>query len=140
MLEKLKAQQTVIPAAAAAAGAGDARKVALKLPRAPPCYTEAIKLKDAAVGWGTPGEPGSKPLVNGVNLVIRRGQRVLVGTGHGLMGLARGACGVQLFRDEGVEGCAGEVSSLSSTRKNVAFWPCAWPLHEPLQPLSAVLR
>ncbi|KAG2439392.1 hypothetical protein HXX76_004749 [Chlamydomonas incerta] len=78
MLEKLKAQQTVIPAAAAAAGAGDARKVALKLPRAPPCYTEAIKLTGADVGWGTPGEPGSKPLVTGVNLVIRRGQRVLV--------------------------------------------------------------
>ncbi|PNW82055.1 hypothetical protein CHLRE_06g271850v5 [Chlamydomonas reinhardtii] len=78
MLEKLKAQQTVIPAAAAAAGAGDARKVALKLPRAPPCFTEAIKLTGAAVGWGTPGEPGAKPLISGVNLVIRRGQRVLV--------------------------------------------------------------
>ena len=82
MLEKLKAQQTVIPAAAAAAGAGDARKVALKLPRAPPCFTEAIKLTGAAVGWGTPGEPGAKPLISGVNLVIRRGQRVLVGEGE----------------------------------------------------------
>ncbi|GIL59787.1 hypothetical protein Vafri_14505 [Volvox africanus] len=90
MLEKLKAAQTEIPAAAAATGAGDARKVALKLPRAPPCYTEAIKLAGAAVGWGPApqqaepaGEPPAvsdapKPLLSGVNLVIRRGQRVLV--------------------------------------------------------------
>ncbi|GLI70270.1 hypothetical protein VaNZ11_015202 [Volvox africanus] len=92
MLEKLKAAQTEIPAAAAATGAGDARKVALKLPRAPPCYTEAIKLIGAAVGWGPApqqavgepvGEPPAasdapKPLLSGVNLVIRRGQRVLV--------------------------------------------------------------
>ncbi|GIL85713.1 hypothetical protein Vretimale_13175 [Volvox reticuliferus] len=92
MLEKLKAAQTEIPAAAAATGAGDARKVALKLPRAPPCYTEAIKLTGAAVGWGPApqqpvGEPAGqpsaasdapKPLLSGINLIIRRGQRVLV--------------------------------------------------------------
>ncbi|EFJ53175.1 hypothetical protein VOLCADRAFT_102793 [Volvox carteri f. nagariensis] len=60
MLEKLKAAQTEIPAAAAATGAGDARKVALRLPRAPPCYTEAIKLSGVAVGWGpAPAPPGT---------------------------------------------------------------------------------
>ncbi|KAG2502022.1 hypothetical protein HYH03_000516 [Edaphochlamys debaryana] len=83
MLEKLKAQQTVVPAAAAAAGAGDARKVALRLPRAPPCFTEAIKLTGASVGWGQPpADPAApdapQPLISGINLVIRRGQRVLV--------------------------------------------------------------
>ncbi|GLC40935.1 hypothetical protein PLESTB_000965000 [Pleodorina starrii] len=88
MLEKLKAARTEIPAAAAATGAGDARKVALKLPRAPPCFTEAIKLSGAVVGWGPApeqqqqgegaGVDAPKPLLSGVNLVIRRGQRVLV--------------------------------------------------------------
>lgn len=76
-LEKLKASAVEIPAAAAAVGGGDFRKVALRLPKAPPVYTEVIKMTDAAVGWGTP-DSGNRPIVDNVNFIIRKGQRVLV--------------------------------------------------------------
>ncbi len=146
MLDKLKAKQTVVPAAAAATGAGDARKVrrwasgvlcprtlcslapvtlpfpptrlsnpsqvSLRLPRAPPCYTDAIKLTGATVGWGQPGAEGSRALLENVNVLIRRGQRVLVG-GGGRGGVVSAGEGLRVKpeeaggREEGV--CAGRA-------------------------------
>lgn len=104
LLEKLKKEAAVTadPAVMAAAGAGpgDARKVALRLPPAPPCYTDVLKVHQLAVGWGPPtaaaageaavaaaaGEagdapsspPAAAPVLSGVSLTIRKGQRVLV--------------------------------------------------------------
>lgn len=51
MIEKLKADAPEMQAAAAGSGPGDARKVALKLPKPPPCYTEVLQLKGGVVGW-----------------------------------------------------------------------------------------
>lgn len=51
-------------------------QVALKLPRAPPCFTDVLTLKGASVGWGEPG--AQPPLLTGVDLVVKKGQRVLV--------------------------------------------------------------
>lgn len=56
---------------------GDARKVALRLPKAPPVFTEVIKMTAADVGWGTP-DAGNKPIVANATFTIRKGQRVLV--------------------------------------------------------------
>jgi ATPase subunit of ABC transporter with duplicated ATPase domains len=78
LLEKLKAEQVEIPAAASGAGPGDAKKVTLALPKAPPCYTDVITLQGVSVGWGSPNTPGATPVLQGVNVQIRKGQRVLV--------------------------------------------------------------
>ena len=52
-------------------------QVTLKLPRAPACHTEVVVFQGAAVGWGTPS-PGAKPLIDNIDLTIKRGQRILV--------------------------------------------------------------
>ena len=93
LLEKLKKEAVQIPAAASGAGPGDSKKMNLKLPPAPPCYTDVLKLEGVAVGWGSPPsaaaavesstdsdseQPPAKPVVSGVNLMIQKGQRVLV--------------------------------------------------------------
>ncbi len=71
-LEKLKANAVDIPAAASGAGPGDKSKATLRFLPPPPCHREIIILKDAAVGWG------AEPLITGINLVVERGQRILV--------------------------------------------------------------
>ncbi|GBF92144.1 hypothetical protein Rsub_04491 [Raphidocelis subcapitata] len=76
-LEKLRDAAPEAPAASSGAGPGDARKVTLKLPTPPPCFTDVIELQGVAAGWGEPGE-GRTPIVSGVNAVIQKGQRVLV--------------------------------------------------------------
>ena len=35
-------------------------------------------MQGAAVGWGTPSTPDEKPLIGGIDLTIKRGQRILV--------------------------------------------------------------
>ncbi|KAF5838243.1 P-loop containing nucleoside triphosphate hydrolase protein [Dunaliella salina] len=69
-----------IPAAASSEGGGDARKVTLKLPQAPPCFTDVIVLKDASIGWRKPedSQGQAKPLLSNVELTIKKKQRVLV--------------------------------------------------------------
>eukprot|EP00899_Mesostigma_viride_P021830 jgi/Mesvir1/29649/Mv21492-RA.3 len=53
---------------------GDARAMALKLPHPPACHREVLKCRNLAIGYG-----GSSPvLVKDVDLVIERGQRMLV--------------------------------------------------------------
>ncbi|KAL0040705.1 hypothetical protein WJX79_002387 [Trebouxia sp. C0005] len=76
-LEKIKSNMVAAPAASAGDGPGDARKVALKLPKAPPCHQEVLIMEDASIGWGEPN--GLKdPLLTGVKLKVEKGQRVLV--------------------------------------------------------------
>jgi hypothetical protein len=58
-----------VPVAAASSAGGDAKKVHLRLPRAPPCFTDVLTLSGASVGWGDPQAPGATPLVQNVNLV-----------------------------------------------------------------------
>ncbi|MEW5302176.1 MAG: hypothetical protein WDW36_004981 [Sanguina aurantia] len=77
MLEKLKDNMADAPAAASALGAGDAKKVTLNLPRSPPCNQEVMILKKASVGWGEPG-PDRTPLLTDLDLVVKKGQRILV--------------------------------------------------------------
>jgi len=76
LAEKLRDEMVEVPTAASALGGGDLIKVALKLPRAPPCFTDVLMLKGASVGWGTPGV--LPPLLTNVDLTIKKGQRVLV--------------------------------------------------------------
>lgn len=52
-------------------------QVALKLPSAPPCFTDVITVENVATGWGNP-EDGRPPIVKNVDVVIQKGQRVLV--------------------------------------------------------------
>ncbi|DBB07409.1 TPA: hypothetical protein ACH3X3_008894 [Trebouxia sp. C0006] len=76
-LEKIKSNMVAAPAASAGDGPGDAKKVALKLPKAPPCHQEVLIMEDASIGWGEPN--GLKdPLLTGVKLKVEKGQRVLV--------------------------------------------------------------
>ncbi|KAL6751554.1 P-loop containing nucleoside triphosphate hydrolase protein [Haematococcus lacustris] len=77
LADKLRAEKVEAPAAASAAGGGDRAKVHLRLPRAPPCFTDVLLLNNATIGWGTP-DNGTQPLLQGVDLVIKKGQRVLV--------------------------------------------------------------
>ncbi|KAJ9530875.1 hypothetical protein QJQ45_028849, partial [Haematococcus lacustris] len=106
LADKLRAEKVEAPAAASAAGGGDrakvrgqglggdagsggvkphlastcpgsAVKVHLRLPRAPPCFTDVLLLNNATIGWGSP-DNGTQPLLQGVDLVIKKGQRVLV--------------------------------------------------------------
>lgn len=90
---KTSERQNETPASAFAATTVPALQVALKLPRAPPCFTEAIKISGATLGWGPAPQPppeqqlhdaaadAPKPLLSNINFVIRRGQRVLVRSG-----------------------------------------------------------
>ena len=55
-------------------GPGDARRVSLTLPPAPEGAKETLTLTDAAVGYGG----GLDPLLTGVNLTVRRGDRLLI--------------------------------------------------------------
>ena len=55
-------------------GPGDARRVSLTLPPAPEGAKETLTLTDAAVGYGG----GLEPLLTGVNLTVRRGDRLLI--------------------------------------------------------------
>ncbi|KAL6754722.1 P-loop containing nucleoside triphosphate hydrolase protein [Haematococcus lacustris] len=77
LADKLRAEKVEAPAAASAAGGGDRAKVHLRLPRAPPCFTDVLLLNNATIGWGSP-DNGTQPLLQGVDLVIKKGQRVLV--------------------------------------------------------------
>ncbi|KAL3130251.1 hypothetical protein ABBQ38_008084, partial [Trebouxia sp. C0009 RCD-2024] len=77
VLEKMKSNMVAAPAASSGAGPGDARKVALKLPKAPPCHQEVLIMQDAVVGWGKPNGQRD-PLLTGVKLKVEKGQRVLV--------------------------------------------------------------
>lgn len=98
LLEKLRreAAATAEPVAAASgSGPGDARKVALRLPRPPPCFTEVLDIQKLSVGWRTPSNAftattvgsgsavdtaaaGAVPVLADVNFTISKGQRVLV--------------------------------------------------------------
>ncbi|KAK9814109.1 hypothetical protein WJX72_000796 [[Myrmecia] bisecta] len=75
-----KMRDEFVPAAAPTGdGPGDARKVRLVLPPAPPCHHDLLKMEGATVGWGRPDQdPGAAPLLTDLNLKISRGQRVLV--------------------------------------------------------------
>ncbi len=67
-----------------------APQVSLRLPKAPPCFTDVIMLKDASVGWRSPDPQAStegngggaqaeaKPLLTHLDLTIKKKQRVLV--------------------------------------------------------------
>jgi ABC-type Mn2+/Zn2+ transport system ATPase subunit len=80
-LEKLRADVVEIPAAAAAVGPGDARKVALRLPPPPPCTVKVLQLRGASVGWGAAPADASddrRPLLDSVDLTVVKGQRILV--------------------------------------------------------------
>ncbi|KAK9823064.1 hypothetical protein WJX81_005746 [Elliptochloris bilobata] len=76
-LEKLREAAIPLPAASSGAGPGDARKVALRLPKAPACDEVVLQLKGASIGWGS-CDDGREPLLTGVDLVVKRGQRLLV--------------------------------------------------------------
>eukprot|EP00798_Chlamydomonas_sp_ICE-L_P029123 gene29123-32341_t len=78
MIDKLKDKAVEAPAASSGDGPGDAKKVTLQLPKAPSCHMECIILKDGSIGWGDPKAPGAKPLVTGIDLTVKRGQRILV--------------------------------------------------------------
>jgi len=54
-------------------------QVSLKLPQAPPCFTDVLVLKGASIGWGDkPAEGAGSPLLSNLELVIKKKQRVLV--------------------------------------------------------------
>ena len=56
-------------------------QVWLRLPQAPPCFTDVIVLKDAAIGWRTSEQApqeGAQPLLSNLDLTIKKKQRVLV--------------------------------------------------------------
>jgi ATPase subunit of ABC transporter with duplicated ATPase domains len=56
LLEKLKkeAAATAEPlSAASGSGPGDARKVMLRFPNPPACYTDVLSVQGLTVGWGT---------------------------------------------------------------------------------------
>lgn len=55
-------------------GPGDARRVSLTLPPAPEGAKETLTLTGAAVGYGG----GLEPLLTGVDLTVRRGDRLLI--------------------------------------------------------------
>ncbi|KAF6249260.1 P-loop containing nucleoside triphosphate hydrolase protein [Scenedesmus sp. NREL 46B-D3] len=85
LLEKLKkeAAATAEPlSAASGSGPGDARKVMLRFPAPPACYTDVLSVKGLAVGWGAaPGStaaPQQQQQVQDVNFTVQKGQRVLV--------------------------------------------------------------
>jgi hypothetical protein len=59
LLEKLRKEAAAVAdpgvtAAASSSGPGDARKVHLKLPTPPPCYSDVLMVNNLAVGWGSP--------------------------------------------------------------------------------------
>ena len=56
------------------AGPGDAKRVTLRLPPAPDGAKEVLTLTNATIGYGG----GLSPLINDVDLVVRRGDRLLV--------------------------------------------------------------
>ena len=79
LIEKLEAQRVDAPVASSEAGPGDAKKVTLKLPRAPACHQEVLVMTKADVGWGSKKEDGtSQPLISDMTFNVKRGQRVLV--------------------------------------------------------------
>ncbi|GAX72848.1 hypothetical protein CEUSTIGMA_g303.t1 [Chlamydomonas eustigma] len=78
LIDKLKEQQVDVPVASSSAGPGDAKKVTLKLPRAPACHTEVIMVKGGEVGWGSRPSPDTAPLIGNIDLTVKRGQRILV--------------------------------------------------------------
>jgi ATPase subunit of ABC transporter with duplicated ATPase domains len=102
LLEKLKREAAAttdpsVTAAASGSGPGDARKVALRFPAPPPCYTDVLTVNNLSIGWGSkpaaataaaPGDASSAagkaaaapaaPVLAGVSFTIRKGQRVLV--------------------------------------------------------------
>lgn len=79
LIEKLEKERVDAPVASSEAGPGDAKKVTLKLPRAPACHQEVLVMNKADVGWGTKKEDGtSQPLISDMTFNVKRGQRVLV--------------------------------------------------------------
>ncbi len=76
LAEKLRAEMVEVPVAAATSAGGDLKRVSLRLPRAPPCFTDVLTLNKASVGWGEP-RPGAVPLLKNVDLVIKKGMRGL---------------------------------------------------------------
>jgi ATPase subunit of ABC transporter with duplicated ATPase domains len=66
MIEKLKREAVEAPAGV------DRFRPKLNLPRPPPCHFEQLELRGAAFGWG------ELPIVTGVNLAFRKGDRVVV--------------------------------------------------------------
>jgi ATPase subunit of ABC transporter with duplicated ATPase domains len=74
-LDKLRVIQeaTSGPTTFTAGGAGDAKKMSLKLPPAPRSAKEVVTLKGADIGW-----EGGPVLLAGVNLTVLRGQRIVV--------------------------------------------------------------
>jgi ATPase subunit of ABC transporter with duplicated ATPase domains len=91
LLEKLKREAAAVTdpsvtAAASNSGPGDARKVTLKLPSPPPCYSDVLIAENLAIGWGKPpaaaeaaqGAAVPSPVLSGVTATVRKGQRVLV--------------------------------------------------------------
>ena len=71
-LERMKANLGDIPAAASASGGGDRTKASMRFLPPPPSHREMIVMKDASVGWG------GTPLMSAVDLVVEKGQRILV--------------------------------------------------------------
>jgi len=66
MIEKLKREAVEAPAGV------DRFRPKLNLPRPPPCHFEQLELRGAAFGWG------ELPIVTGVDLAFRKGDRVVV--------------------------------------------------------------